>query len=249
MQAAIAAGRAAPPNSHAWKLSMISDPPVLTIRKNFPRPAKELVDRFVGVPTGNVVDAMGGGGALDYRIKPLEPGVKMVGVALTCNAGPGDNLAMFGAISVARPGDILVVAAGGYTGAAVTGDLMMGLARNCGIVGLVTDGMVRDIVGILDVGVPVYCAGVTPNSPVRNGPGAVGEPVDLGGLRIESGDILIGDRDGIVVVPHAKAAAVLAELVKVRAAEAFLEGKVKGGLKMFDFVQSVLDSDRVQSLD
>jgi len=95
------------------------------------------------------------------------------------------------------------------------------------VAGFVTDGMVRDIIGIQGVGLPVYCAGVTPNSPVRNGPGTVGEPVDLGGLRIESGDILIGDRDGVVVVPRERAEAVLAALKDVRAAEAALEAKVK----------------------
>jgi 4-hydroxy-4-methyl-2-oxoglutarate aldolase len=170
----------------------------------------------------------------------------MVGVALTCDCGPSDNLALFGALSVAQPGDILVAAARGHTGAAVTGDLMLGMARNRGVKGFVTDGMVRDIVGILDVGLPVYCAGVTPNSPARNGPGTVGQPVDLGGLRIESGDLVIGDRDGIVVVPRQRAAAVLEALADVRAAEAALDAKVKGGLGISDFVRAILDSDRVR---
>jgi 4-hydroxy-4-methyl-2-oxoglutarate aldolase len=229
---------------------MIVDPPVLTLRANFPRPAKELVAGFAGVPTGNVVDAMGGAGALDYRIKPLEISAKvLVGVAVTCNCGPADNLALFGALSLAKPGDILVAATGGYTGAAVVGDLMLGMARNRGVLGFVTDAMVRDIGGLLAVGLPVYCAGVTPNSPVRNGPGAVGEPVDLGGLRVESGDIIIGDRDGIVVVPRERAAAVLEALVEVRAAEAALEAKVKGGLEIPDFVLAILAPDRVFKIE
>jgi 4-hydroxy-4-methyl-2-oxoglutarate aldolase len=229
---------------------MIVDPPVLTIRANFPRPTRKTVDGFVGAPTGNVVDAMGGGGAIDYRIKPLEPVSKvMVGVALTCNAGPSDNLALFGALSAAKPGDILVAATGGYTGAAVTGDLLLGMARNRGIVGFVTDGMVRDIVGILGVGLAVYCAGVTPNSPARNGPGTIGEPIDLGGVRIESGDILIGDRDGVVVVPRGKAAAVLKTLADVRTAEAAFEEKVKGGLEIPDFILAILASNRVHNIE
>lgn len=229
---------------------MIVDPPLLTIRAGFPRPTREIVEGFAGAPTGNVVDAMGGGGALDYRIKPLEASDKvMVGVALTCECGPADNLALFGALSIAKPGDILVAATGGYAGVALTGDLMLGMARNRGVAGLVTDGMVRDIVGILGVGLPVYCAGVTPNSPVRNGPGSVGQPVVLGGLRIDSGDILIGDRDGIVVVPRSEAAKVLKTLATVRAAEAALEAKVKGGLDLPDFVRAVLESDRVRHID
>jgi 4-hydroxy-4-methyl-2-oxoglutarate aldolase len=228
---------------------MITDPPLLTIRADFPRPAKEIVAAFADAPTGNVVDAMGGSGALDYRIKPLEPRDKiMVGVALTCDNGPADNLAAFGALSVAKPGDILVAASGAYTGAAVVGDLMLGMARNLGVAGFVTDGLVRDIPGILAVGLPVYCAGVTPNSPVRNGPGTVGEPVNMGGLRIESGDIVIGDRDGVVIVPRLQAEPVLAALKEVRKAEAALEAKVKAGLGVPDFVRAVLESGRVRRI-
>ena len=229
---------------------MIVDPPVLTIREKFRRPEASLVAAFAGAQTGNVVDAMGGSGALDFAIKPLEPASKvMVGVAVTCNCGPGDNLALFGAMSIAQPGDVLVAATGAFKGTAVTGDLMLGMALNRGIAGLVTDGLVRDIAGVLAVGLPVYCAGVSPNSPVRNGPGTVGEPIDLGGLRIESGDILIGDRDGVVVVPRARAAAVVAALAKVRAAEAALEAKIVGGLEIPEFVQAILNSDRVHRID
>ena len=126
---------------------------------------------------------------------------------------------------------------------------MLGMARNRGVAGLVTDGMVRDIAGILGVGLPVYCAGVSPNSPARNGPGTVGEPVDIGGLRIESGDILIGDRDGVVVVPRARAAARRRGPGQVRAAEAALEAKIVAGLEIPEFVQTILNSDRVVRLD
>jgi 4-hydroxy-4-methyl-2-oxoglutarate aldolase len=228
---------------------MIVDPPLLTIRAGFSRPAKEIVASFAGVPIGNIVDAMGGGGALDHRIKPLESSGKgLIGVALTCDCGPADNLALFGALSAARPGDILVAATGSFTGAAVAGDLLLGMARNRGVAGLVTDGMVRDIVGLLDVGLPVYCAGVSANSPARNGPGTVGQPVHLGGARIESGDILIGDRDGVVVVPRDRAEGVLAALNNVRAAEAALEAKVKDGLEIPDFVRAILASDRVRHI-
>jgi 4-hydroxy-4-methyl-2-oxoglutarate aldolase len=229
---------------------MIVDPPLLTIRANFPRPEARFVAAFAGAQTGNVVDAMGGSGALDFAIKPLEPASKvMVGVALTCNCGPGDNLALFGALSIAEPGDILVAATGAFKGAAATGDLMLGMAHNRGIAGLVTDGLVRDVAGALAVGLPVYCAGVSPNSPARNGPGTVGEPIDLGGLRIESGDILVGDRDGVVVVPRARAAAVVEILATVRAAEAALEAKIVAGLEIPEFVEAILNSDRVVRID
>ena len=225
---------------------MIKDPPLLTIRRDFPRPAAQQVAAFAGVPTGYAIDAMGGRGALDYRIKPLAPAVTvMVGVAVTCQCGPADNLALFGALAVAKPGDILVAATDSFTATSVTGDLLLGMAKNRGVAGFVTDGLVRDLVGVLGVGLPVYCAGVTPNSPVRNGPGTVGLPVVIGGAAVESGDLVLGDRDGVVIVPRGQIGQVLERLADVRAAEAALEAKVKAGLQVPDFIQAILDSDRV----
>jgi 4-hydroxy-4-methyl-2-oxoglutarate aldolase len=122
------------------------------------------------------------------------------------------------------------------------------MARNKGVAGFVTDGMVRDVAGILAVGLPVYCAGVTPNSPARNGPARVGLPIILGGVTVESGDIIVGDGDGVVIVPRAKIATVIANLQDVRKAEAALESKVKAGLEVPDFARAILDSERVVEL-
>jgi 4-hydroxy-4-methyl-2-oxoglutarate aldolase len=152
---------------------------------------------------------------------------------------------LFGALATARAGDILVAATDAFTATSVTGDLLLGMAKNRGILGLVTDGLVRDLAGVLGVGLPVYCAGVTPNSPARNGPGTVGHPVTMGGMTVASGDIVVCDNDGVVIVPLAMAETVLGRLKDVRAAEAALEAKVKAGLEVPDFVQAILDSDRV----
>ena len=228
---------------------MIKDPPVLRIRRGFARPTDALLAQFAGVPTGYLVDAMGGGGCLDYRIKPLaEPSAVMVGTAMTCHAGPADNLALFGALEAGRRGDILVAATDSFMGTAITGDLLLGMAKNKGIAGFVTDGVVRDLVGILGVGLPVYCAGLTANSPARNGPGTVGLPIVIGGVRIESGDIVVGDRDGVVIVPLAEAASVAKKLADVKAAEAGLEALVRGGLEVPDFVTAIIRSDRVEEI-
>jgi 4-hydroxy-4-methyl-2-oxoglutarate aldolase len=112
----------------------------------------------------------------------------------------------------------------------------------------VTDGLVRDIAGILAVGLPVYCAGVTANSPTRNGPGMVGLPIVLGGAPIAPGDILVGDRDGVVVVPLGEAESVLSKLGQVKAAEASLDALVRGGLEIPDFVAAIVESDRVEEI-
>jgi 4-hydroxy-4-methyl-2-oxoglutarate aldolase len=228
---------------------MIKDPPVLKIRRSFARPSQELLAGFAGVPTGYLVDAMGGRGCLDYRIKPLVTGSSvMVGPAVTCHAGPADNLALFGALHVAQQGDILVAATDSFTTTAVTGDLLLAMARNRGVAGFVTDGLVRDIVGIIAVGLPVYCAGVTANSPARSGPGTVGLPIVLGDVPIAPGDILVGDRDGVVVVPLGEAQSVLARLDQVKAAEANLDALVRGGLEIPDFVTAIVESDRVEEI-
>jgi 4-hydroxy-4-methyl-2-oxoglutarate aldolase len=228
---------------------MITDPPALKIRRGFERPSEALLAGFAGVPTGFVVDCMGGRGCLDHRIKPLMPAdTVLVGTALTCHAGPADNLALFGALEAARKGDIILAATDAFMETAITGDLVLGMARNRGVAGFVTDGLVRDLVGILAVGLPVYCAGLTANSPVRNGPGTVGLPVVLGGVAVASGDIVVADRDGVVIVPLAEADAVLAKLVDVKAAEASMDAKVKGGMELPDWMRALLASGRVEEI-
>src|SRR6185369_1057512 len=225
---------------------MIKDPPLLRIRRKFPRPSKKVLAAFAGVPTGFVTDAMNGRGALDYRIKPLAPAKEvMVGVAMTCDCGPADNLALFGALATAEPDDVLLAATDGFTETSVTGDLLLGMAKNRGLKGIVTDGVARDVPGILAVGLPLYCTGVNPNSPARNGPGTVGHPIVIGGVSVMPGDIVIGDGDGIVIVPRVDIEAVLKRLVDVKAAEATLDAKVKAGLEVPDFIKAILASDRV----
>ena len=209
---------------------MIEEPPPLVFAASAERPPAELVERFRGVPTSFIVDAMGGAGALDWRIRPLV-GCSLAGVALTCDCGPVDNLAFMAALAGSRPGDVFVVATGGYTGTAVTGDLLIGVAKNRGAAGFVTDGLVRDLDDLEKVGLPVFAMGATPNSPQRRGPGSVGLPVVCGGVPVATGDIVVGDRDGVVVVPHARIKATLDSLEQVKAMEAATLERVRGGLK------------------
>ena len=229
---------------------MIEEPPILTLRRNFERPTQAQVDAFRGVQTGFVVDAMNGRGALDGRIKPCsENQAQFCGVAVTCHAGPADILAPFSAIEISGPGDIVVVATDGYQATAVAGDRMMGIAKNRGVEGFVTDGYVRDVTGIREVGLPCFCTGITPNSPVCNGPGTVGQRIVLGGATVDSGDIIIGDLDGVVVVPFAIIDTVIASLKVVTAAEAELDAKVLAGLKTPDFIKKIFESGRVLEID
>lgn len=217
---------------------MIEDAPKIRIAKELRRPRPDQVAALRGVPTGFVVDALGGSGGLDYRIKPVvSEQAAFCGVALTCDAGPADNLAVFAALRLLQPGDVLAAATGGHAGCAVAGDLLLGMARNCGAVAFVTDGCVRDIPGLREVGLPCFALGVTPNSPAREGPGTVGFPLVLAGAAIATGDILVGDQDGVVVVPFERIDEVLVRLDAVRTAEAELDAKVKAGLRLPPFLE------------
>ncbi len=213
---------------------MIEQPPPLVFAPSVERPSAELIEPFRNASTSFVVDAMGGSGALDWRIRPIV-GTSLFGVALTCDCGPNDNLALIAAVARAEPGDVLVAATNGYAGAAVTGDLLIGVARNRGVAGLVTDGLVRDLADLEALNVPIYAMGASPNSPGKRGPGAVGLPIVCGGRAIASGDLIIGDRDGVVVVPRALLGETRAQLAKVRAAEAAMLERVRGGLTELTF--------------
>ncbi len=214
---------------------MIEDPPPLITATSVERPSAEEVAQFRDAPTSFVVDALGGVGALDWRIKPIAGGA-LLGVALTCDCGPSDNLALGAAIAQSRPGDVIVAATGGFTGAAVVGDLLLGIARNRGVVGFVTDGMVRDVADLEGLGIPIFAMGVTPNSPGRRGPGTVGLPIVCGGRTISSGDIIVADRDGVVSVPRALIGETLTNLQRVKTAEAAMLERVRGGLKDVPFL-------------
>ncbi len=232
---------------------MIEEPPILTIQRIFPRPGADDVAALEGVPTGFIVDAQDGRGAFDHDIMPLAGGDRLLGafagVALTCHCGPADNLALLAAVATATAGDVLVAATDRFEKTCVTGDLLMGMAKNNGIHALVTDGLVRDVEGILAVGLPVFCRGVTPNSPVSNGPGTVGLPVTMGGVTVAPGDVVVGDRDGAVVVAREKLPEVLARLERVKAAEEAMDPQVRGGLDVPERIRSLLQSDRVRYLD
>jgi 4-hydroxy-4-methyl-2-oxoglutarate aldolase len=228
---------------------MIEDPPLLQIRRRFRRPSRAQIEVFFGLQTGFVVDAMNGRGGMDGRIKPIGGGGAFCGIALPCHAGPADNLAVFGALSIAQPGDVIVCGTDSFAETAVTGDLLLGMMKNRGVAAFVTDGFVRDVQGIRSVGLPCYGAGLTPNSPARNGPGTVGLPVVVGGVAVNAGDIVIGDEDGVVIVPAARIKQTIERLPAVRAAEADLDAKVKAGLELPPFIQTLIDAGRFTDVD
>jgi 4-hydroxy-4-methyl-2-oxoglutarate aldolase len=228
----------------------MAEPAALTLRRAWARPDPALVAQWRGVPTGFAVDALGRSGALDHRIRPVLPsGAGFVGSALTVATTPRDNLAPYAALKLAQPGDVMLIASGETEGFAVIGDLIIGMMRNSGIVAVVTDGLVRDVPGIAEIGIPVYARGVSPNAPFKHGPGRVGLPIAIGGAVVDAGDLVVGDGDGIVIVPRARLVEATAALAEVRRKESEMDAAVRAGLKCPGWIEPILASERTRWID
>ncbi len=229
---------------------MIKDPPLLTIKRAWPRPDRTLLAKLAGAQTGHIVDVLQGRGAMDAAIKPLDAQcAAFVGPAITCESFADDNLAIMAAVALAKQGDVLVVQADAFTRTAVVGDNVAMMAKNAGIVAIVLDGMARDLDGILAAGLPIQCRGITPNSCVRNGPGRIGLPIVCGGVAIASGDVVLGDRDGVVAFSIRRLDEIVAALDEIRRLEAELQARIRAGLTHFDATASLLASERVTWVD
>jgi 4-hydroxy-4-methyl-2-oxoglutarate aldolase len=225
---------------------MLDNPPLITIHRGHRRPGRALVEAFRDAQTSHLVDAMDGRGALDHRIKPMDPAnAAFAGPALTALAYPADVVGVYGALWEAEPGDVIVVANDAYAGTAVVGDLVAGMMRNKGVAAFVTDGLARDRAGIVATGLPLFAAGVIPASPAANGPGVVGAPITLGGQHVRPGDIVVGDADGVVIVPLDRAEAVLERLAAVRAAEEQAIAAVAAGATSTERMRAIMAGARV----
>ncbi|WP_344290838.1 RraA family protein, partial [Streptomyces synnematoformans] len=161
--------------------------------------------RLGEVPAANVGDALQRMTVMDGGIRLVTERAALLGNALTVDVRSGDNLAVHRALDEARPGDVLVVNGHGDTTRALVGDLIGEIMVNAGLTGAVVDGAVRDVRALSAMGLTVYARAVTPAGPFKDGPGAVGAPVAVGGVVVAAGDVLVGDADGVVVVPRRRA--------------------------------------------
>jgi len=161
-----------------------------------------ILQRFRQLPTGNVCDANGKAGNMDAGMKPIDPRSKLVGPAVTVRSQPGDNLVLHQAIYEAGPGTVLVIDAHGYTGAGPFGDIMVTACMARGIAGVVLDGACRDANDIEEMGFPFFSRGLNPGGTVKESLGPINGPIQCGGVLVRPGDLIVGDRDGVVVVPQ-----------------------------------------------
>ncbi|RYH11714.1 RraA family protein [Tropicimonas sp. IMCC6043] len=232
---------------------MIEEPPILTLRRSFPRPTAEQIDAFRDLPTGFVCDAMRGQGAMASEIRAIGDGrdldCRAVGPALVAENGPAEILATMGALHILEPGDIVVSAVHGHRNCSAAGDQFCGMLKNKGAAAFVTDGEMRDYAGIVLAGMPAWCTGLSPNSPYSNGPARVGFGAVVGGQRVESGDLIVADVNGVVVVPYAEIDAVIARVARVRSLEAELEAKVRDGFCHMQAIEEMIADGRAVVVD
>ncbi|HAJ74027.1 MAG TPA: dimethylmenaquinone methyltransferase [Lachnospiraceae bacterium] len=157
------------------------------------------------LPTGNVADnnnSVPRQGTMDSGIKPIDSKSHMAGRAVTVQCYPGDNLALHQGIYAAKPGDVLVFDCHGYTESGYFGDIMALACKVRGIAGVIIDGSCRDAEDIKEIGLPVFVRALQPSGTVKASLGKVNVPVVCGGVNVKPGDLIIGDCDGVVVVPQ-----------------------------------------------
>ena len=193
--------------------------PGMRINKSFSRPDSKLIELFRDVPAANIADVTARLFAMDARLSPMGKAKRLLGPALTVRSSMADNFIFHKALSLAQPGDIIVVNACGDMNYSVCGDVMYRYAISRGVGGFVVDGCIRDLDFLLEHDFPVYAVGATPRGPYKNPVGEINTDIACGGQVVHPGDIIVGDIDGIVVIPKQDADVIHSRLADVQAKE------------------------------
>jgi 4-hydroxy-4-methyl-2-oxoglutarate aldolase len=197
------------------------------------RVAPQLVDAFADIGAATVHEAYDKRGAMAAAIKPLAPGMRVCGPALTVKLQPGDNLMLHKALDIAASGDVLVVDIDGWEGGP-WGELMTVIARARGLAGLVIDGFVRDTTAITRLGFPVFARGSSVKGTFKEDLGLLNHPVSCGGVIVQPGDLVAGDDDGVCVVARQDAEQVLASALARERDEDELRKQFAAGASLWD---------------
>lgn len=182
----------------------------LQILKRTRQVPDRLVQAYKGLPVANISDCMTRMTAGGPRLRPMHKGGALAGPALTVKCRPGDNLMIHKALTMAQPGDVIVVDAGGDLTNSLFGEIMVATSVRIGLAGVVLNGAVRDSEEIGQGDFPLYAAGVTHRGPYKDGPGEINVPVAIDGMVIQPGDLVVGDADGLLCIPFDQAEEVLA---------------------------------------
>ena len=167
----------------------------------FKKLSDETLSEWSQIPSAIAGDCMNRQNIMAERISSVKSGFKIIGQARTVAITHGDNSALHAVLTILKKGDVLVVEGGGFVDRAVWGGLMNRSAISIGLNGLVIDGSIRDIDEIREMSLPVFAAGNVPAGPTKGGGGIIDAPISCGNVSVNSGDIIIGDDDGIAVIP------------------------------------------------
>lgn len=184
------------------------------IIRDFERVSPEVVKRASAFAASILADVAGRRGTVDGRLAALSPTMRLAGPAFTIEVRPGDNLMIHAAMTLAKPGDVLVVDGKGDRTCALMGAIMINACAKLGLAGVVIDAAIRDSEELRALGFPVYAVGSNPNGPTKNVPGRINWPVSCGGVAVRPGDLVVGDADGVVVIEREKAPTLLEAAAK-----------------------------------
>jgi len=205
------------------------------------RLAKELVDAFGEISTTIIGDALGRFNCMSSIRHFNKPGIRLKGTAFTVKTSAGDNLMIHKAIHMAEPGDIIVIDGGGFENRALLGEIMSSIGQKKGLDGFVVDGAIRDPEEIKELGFPVYAKAATPAGPFREGPGQINVPIICAGAIVNPGDLIIGDDNGITVIPYERANnEVLQEAQRIEAMEKKQLEQIEAGTLNYDWIDETL---------
>jgi 4-hydroxy-4-methyl-2-oxoglutarate aldolase len=187
----------------------------------------DLIKQLSQFSAATIHEALGKYGNLPSAIKPVSSTMKVCGPAYTVKTMPRDNVLLHRAYAYAKPGDVIIANCSGFYEAGYWGDLMSLGAKTKGINGLVIDGCVRDADDIEAMGFPVFSRGLCILGTSNHGDGFLNEPIVIGDVFINAGDIIVGDRDGVVVVPQNR----IAEAIEKSTAREAKEENVRKQLR------------------
>src|SRR5699024_1237563 len=200
-----------------------------------------VIEQLKKVPTTAISDVLKGMNNISSTIKPLKEEYKIAGQAYTVKLPVGDNLMLLKSLKEAKPGDVLVVDVKGDTYRAIAGDFVVGMMQTMELGGLVVDGVIRDIIDIKALNFPVFSKGSTVSSGGKTGPGDTNVPISCGGAPVNPGDIIVGDADGVAVIPRDRAEEVLEGAKAKMEADDKREAKIGGNKEaIIDYVNGMI---------
>jgi RraA family protein len=218
--------------------------PGFRVRLSIERPDPRLIAMFRDYETTDISDILNRTYTMSPDIRNVVNEEPLVGPACTVKVFPSGNLMVHKALDVAKPGDIVVVDTSGSQRNAVLGDLVTNKAKHRGIAGFVVDGLVRDLPGLIDAGLPVYARGITPHGPLHRGPGELNYTISCGGIVVNPGDIIVADRNGIAVVRREFAEETVDRLKALQARIEVYVRNVKAGKFSNAWVDALLNQER-----